>query len=192
MSLLSSTSPIVLQGTYIAIDFETADYTKDSACAIGLARIENGCIVHSLYSLLRPPKSRIRFTEIHGITWQDVKSAPTFNDFLPEILEFFAGATGFVAHNAPFDKGVLAACLAKSGHAMPEIPFFCTCKGSRAKLGLKRNKLSDVCNYLHIDLQHHHAGSDALAAAHVFLHLCKNGLEPKAMQIINKNIAKTR
>ncbi len=192
MSLLSSTSTAVLQGTYVALDFETADYTRDSACAIGLARIENGNIVHSLYSLLRPPKSRVLFTEIHGLTWQDVKNAPTFTEFLPQILDFFAGATGFVAHNAPFDRGVLAACLAKSDLAMPEVPFFCTCKGARAKLGLKHNKLSDVCKHLRIDLQHHHAGSDALAAAHVFLHLYKCGLALENMQIANKKPIKSR
>ncbi len=183
MSLFSSATSFTIPGVYVAIDFETSDYTKDSACAVGLARIEDGKIVSTLYSLLRPPNKRIRFTDIHGITWEDVQNAPTFKEFSPKILQFVAGVDGFVAHNASFDQGVLAACCAGADIAWFNKAFYCTCKGARAKLGLKKNKLSDICTHLRIDLQHHHAGSDAIAAAHVFIHLCSLGHSPDLMQV---------
>jgi DNA polymerase-3 subunit epsilon len=39
----------------LAIDFETADKGRDSACAIGLAMLEGGRIVEEHYELIRPP-----------------------------------------------------------------------------------------------------------------------------------------
>ena len=47
---------------YVALDFETADYQPDSACAVGLAKVRGGEVVDTLYSLIRPPRRRILFT----------------------------------------------------------------------------------------------------------------------------------
>ena len=63
----------------VAIDFETSGNAAHSACAVGLARIEAGHVVDRLYSLIRPPSSRVMFTEIHGLTWPMLKDAPTFD-----------------------------------------------------------------------------------------------------------------
>ena len=38
---------------YVALDFETADYQPDSACAVGLAKVRGGEVVDTLYSLIR-------------------------------------------------------------------------------------------------------------------------------------------
>ena len=35
--------------TFVALDFETADYPRDSACALGLVRVENHRIVQRTY-----------------------------------------------------------------------------------------------------------------------------------------------
>ena len=43
---------------YVALDFETADYQPDSACAVGLAKVRGGEVVDTLYSLIRPPRRR--------------------------------------------------------------------------------------------------------------------------------------
>ena len=45
---------------YAALDFETADYQPDSACAVGLAKVRGGEVVDTLYSLLRPPRSLLQ------------------------------------------------------------------------------------------------------------------------------------
>ncbi|MEK7383088.1 MAG: hypothetical protein AAB262_07355, partial [Elusimicrobiota bacterium] len=41
---------------FVAIDFETADTGRDSACSVGLVRVENGTIVQKVVQLIRPPR----------------------------------------------------------------------------------------------------------------------------------------
>ena len=44
-----------LASTFVAIDFETADYGRDSACALALVRVEAGVIVQRAFHYVRPP-----------------------------------------------------------------------------------------------------------------------------------------
>ena len=69
--------------TFVALDFETADYSPDSACALGLVRVENHRIVERTYSLIKPPRRRFVFTYLHGITWEDVAHQPTSPNYGP-------------------------------------------------------------------------------------------------------------
>ncbi len=154
---------------FTAIDFETADYGRDSACAVGLARVENEKIVHTSYRLIRPPRSDIRFTDIHGITWEDVEGEPLFEAVWPELADFFKGIDFITAHNAPFDKSILNACCAAAGLEPPPQPFVCTVKLSRSELGMKPATLSHVCHHLSIPLKHHNALSDAEACAKIMI-----------------------
>lgn len=169
--------------TVVGIDFETAGYAGYSACAVGLARLENGVVTDTLYSLLRPPSSRVMFTEVHGLTWSMLKDQPTFAEFWPQMEAFLGSAEGLVAHNASFDRGVLRACCEKFACPQPELPFLCTLKGARKALQLRQNRLSDVCAHFGIDLTHHHAGSDAQATARIYAELCRMGLENTTMRL---------
>src|SRR4051794_14100987 len=67
-------------GTFVAIDFETADISPDSACAVGLVRVEALKVVRRETLLIRPPRSQMLFTHVHGITWEMVKDAAEFAD----------------------------------------------------------------------------------------------------------------
>lgn len=154
---------------FTAIDFETADYGRDSACAVGLARVEAGRVIKTAYSLIRPPRQDIRFTDIHGITWEDVEDEPPFGEVWPGLAGFFEGIEFITAHNAPFDRSVLYACCAAAGLAVPPQPFVCTVKLSKAELGLKPATLSHVCHHLSIPLKHHNALSDAEACAKIMI-----------------------
>lgn len=154
---------------FTAIDFETADYGRDSACAVGLARVEGGSIVRTAYKLIRPPRQDVRFTEIHGITWEDVENEPVFGEVWPALADFFKGIEFITAHNAPFDKGVLYACCAAAGLQPPPQPFTCTVKLSKQELGLKPATLAHVAHHLSIPLNHHNALSDAEACAKIMI-----------------------
>ena len=156
---------------YVALDFETADYQPDSTCAVGLAKVRGGEVVDTLYSLIRPPRRRVLFTWVHGITWKDVQDSPTFLEFWPQMASFLQGVTHLVAHNAPFDRRGLEACCQSNGIALPDLPFVCTLRESRRKLKLPSHKLDAVCRYCGIPLDHHHAGSDAIAAARILIYL---------------------
>lgn len=154
---------------FVAIDFETADYEPDSACAVALVRVENLTIVERKVALLRPPRTNFVFTYVHGITWAAVKSAPTFADAWPDLCRLLDGARFLAAHNAGFDRNVLNACCLQARLAPPAQPIECTVKLARKMWRLPTNKLPSVCSYLQIPLQHHDAASDAEACARIVL-----------------------
>lgn len=177
------TNPVI-----IAIDFETSAPNKYSACALGAVRIECGKIVNEYYSLIRPPSSRIYFTHVHGLTWGHLKNARPFKEVWEEIGRFIAGANFFMAHNAPFDRGILRGCCEHFMLQVPDIPFLCTLKGSRKTLPISSKSLNFVCDYFGIPLNHHHAVSDARACALIFLKLLGMGVKLETM-VLDKNKA---
>ncbi len=154
---------------FVALDFETADYGADSACAIGLVRVSQGEIVRRTYHLIRPPRSRIVFSHIHGIYWRDVANEPTFAELWPTLALEFEGIEFIAAHNAPFDRGVLNACCLAAEVPAPDAPFRCTVQLARKVWQIRPTKLSNVCDVLNIPLNHHHAGSDAEACARIVI-----------------------
>ena len=154
---------------FVAIDFETADNGPDSACAVGLVRVENSQIVRREKVLIRPPRPRIQFTWVHGITWEMVKAEPTFAELWPALLPMLDGAEFLAAHNASFDRRVLNACCETSGLTVPPHPFLCTVHLSRRRWGLHPNNLPSVCRRLGIGLKHHDPISDAEACARIVI-----------------------
>lgn len=160
-------TPTLENTRFVAIDFETADPKRDSACAVGIVVVEGGEIVKREYRLIRPPRAKFNpyCVRVHGIHWQDVCAEPSFGEIWPEIEPLFDGADFIVAHNAAFDKSVLQTCCRESGQPAPAQPFLCTVQLSRKTWELACNKLNAVCEFLGIDLNHHHAGSDAEACA---------------------------
>lgn len=165
-------SPLVLpppDGAFAAIDFETADPGPDSACAVGVVRVEAGRVVRREAALIRPPRPRVLYTAVHGITWEMVKDAPAFGEVWPRLAPLLDGAAVVAAHNAAFDRRVLEACCRAAGLLVPAVPFVCTVRVARRRWGLKPNTLPAVCRRLGIGLVHHHAGSDAEASARILL-----------------------
>lgn len=173
--------PFLQYGPYIAIDFETSAYGGPCACAVGMVRMENLEVVDSFYALIRPPSSRICFTNIHGLTWQILKNERPFAQVWPEMAAFMAGARYFIAHNARFDQGVLMRCCAANSIPVPSRPFLCTLKGARAGLKLRNNGLAALCAHFEIELDHHNAASDARACGLLHARLIKMGISDKQM-----------
>jgi DNA polymerase-3 subunit epsilon len=156
-------------GTFVAIDFETADYEPDSACAVGIVRVEGLKVVYRESFRIRPPRPRMLFTYLHGITWEMVKDAPRFADAWPRLAPVLDGASAVAAHNAPFDRRVLAACCQAAGLDFPALPFLCTVQLARRTWQLKPNDLPSVCRRLGIGLIHHDPLSDAEACARIVI-----------------------
>ena len=165
-------------GTFVAIDFETATTSRDSACALGLAACSGSRIVLSRTYLIRPPARKFTFTGLHGLGWQDVRDAPTFAELWPTLRAWVDDATFVAAHNAPFDQSVLRACCARYRLHPPRTPFTCTVQLARAQWGISPTKLPDVCRELRIPLRHHDAGADALACARIVLAAVADGWRP--------------
>src|SRR4051812_5435445 len=105
--------------SFAAIDFETADYQRDSACAIGIVRVVENRVVSRARYLIRPPREEFVFTHIHGITWSDVASEPSFGELWPKLKNEFDRVPFLAAHNADFDRTVLEACCTRAGIRHP-------------------------------------------------------------------------
>ncbi|MDR7037830.1 DNA polymerase-3 subunit epsilon [Methylobacterium sp. BE186] len=157
--------------TCLAIDFETANERRDSACAVGLAWIEGGRVVRRESRLIRPPE--LRFSpgniRVHGILPADVRDKSAFPEVMAEFLPDLERGL-ILAHNAPFDMGVLRASLAAHGRPVPAFSYLCTLQIARrvfpdpAGCGLGK-----VAGRLGIRFEHHDAGEDAYACAEIAL-----------------------
>lgn len=154
---------------FAALDFETADYGRDSACALSIVVVENDAVLETWTSLIRPPRREFIFTYLHGIAWEHVKHQPTFGELWPQIARRLAGMDFVAAHNASFDRSVLRTCCELAGADPIKQPFVCTVRLARALWGLRPTTLADVCRHLRIPLNHHNAESDAQACAGILL-----------------------
>lgn len=150
--------------TFTAIDFETAQGSRNSICQIGLVHIRNGNIVHEADILVQPPGNYYwgSFSDIHGITPAKTASAPTFNKVWAEVEPYFKGQH-VVAHNGfGFDFQVLDKTLQYYDLQTPSYIKHCTYR-------LYGEALKSLCVRYGIKLNHHNALSDALACAQLFM-----------------------
>lgn len=155
--------------SFLALDFETANRHANSACAIGLVRVEENQIVQRDYFLIRPPQQWFEFTFIHNIDWSDVVDEPHFGELWDKLSQHFNGIDFIAAHNASFDRRVLHACCETYGIDKPIQDFICTVKLARQTWKLYPTKLPNVCEHLGILLDHHQALSDAEACAQIVI-----------------------
>lgn len=157
---------------WVAIDFETASRERASACALGLAVIEGDRIAETRGWLIQPPGNYFEpwNTRIHHIDADLVAQEPEFDEVWPEIETYLRGAV-LLAHNAPFDIGVLRASLARYELRAPAIEaHYCTVRVARKVWPeLRNHRLSSVCDHCGIELVHHDATSDAAACAQIAL-----------------------
>jgi DNA polymerase-3 subunit epsilon len=159
---------------FVSLDFETANYSRVSICAAGMAVFEAGTLVDVHYWLVRPPKGkgwfREDFTEIHGLSHLDVLDAPEFPAIAPELLARLNDTDLVIAHNATFDLDHLRNTLNYFHLPKPEFDYLCTCSlARRVWPALPNHQLSTVTAHIGHVFQHHHAQSDAEAAGRVLL-----------------------
>jgi len=149
---------------FTAIDFETAKRSRESACSVGMVKFINGKAVDTFYSLIRPPVLFIRpdFTEIHGLTVDDVRDAHSFAELWDSAIKPFIGDLPLAAHNAPFDMGVLRAVLEWYELEIPTLPYFCTCSLARRTWPkLNSHSLTSLAENFGIHYNAHNALDDA-------------------------------
>jgi|GEM_PF-5804926 len=161
------------EDTWVAIDFETATGSHDSACALGVAVIENGRVVSSGSWLIKPPGNDFSSWNIrvHGIRPEDTSFSPDYADLFPSIRDLLEERF-VLAHWASFDMSVLRSVHAYYGIPLPNLRYACSClMARRAFPALPNHKLPTVCDHCGIVLEHHHdAAEDAVACAEVALH----------------------
>lgn len=155
---------------FVAIDFETANPQRVSACALGYAVVREGEIIESKGFLIKPIGGHAPFqSKIHGITEEHTWDKPHFNEMFNEIESLFS--LPLVAHSQ-FDKQVLNAL---SNHFDMGLVFEYTDSSLIAKQRMpemKNHKLKTLAKHFSLpDFAHHDAREDALACANIFLRL---------------------
>jgi DNA polymerase-3 subunit epsilon len=158
---------------FTAIDFETANPSNASACAVGLVKVRGGQVVAQTGWLIQPPAGHDRFfelnTRIHGITAEDVIGAPTWTGQLAA-MDAFIGGDVLVAHNAGFDMAVIKRACEATGDDCPPYRYACSLQVARKVYQLESYRLPFVAAEAGFsEFAHHNATADALACAHVMI-----------------------
>jgi DNA polymerase-3 subunit epsilon len=161
---------------FIALDFETANEHRSSACEVSLVHVSNGKLKDRFTSLIKPHET-MGFNplnvKLHGISERDVSNSPEFDSVFKDFLKF-KGELPLIAHNASFDMSVLRRTADLYGLEIPEIEFFCTrvLAERSPHLQLPSYSLVNVCDALDIQFdEKHRAESDAIACANVAMRI---------------------
>jgi DNA polymerase-3 subunit epsilon len=162
---------------FTAIDFETANNSPASPCAVGLVKIRDGQQVDFLEMLIQPPWPNDWFSaaniKVHGITKEMVQDANALPEALAQIAEFIESDV-LIAHNAAFDMGVLSASAKQVAFELPTISYSCSVQISRKTYHLDSYRLNEVAYAIgHEDFNHHNALADSDACAKIVIHAAK-------------------
>jgi DNA polymerase III subunit epsilon len=117
-------------------------------------------------------------TQVHGMTWDDLRDKPRFADVAGEFVEFARGAE-WIIHNAPFDIGFLDAEFARIEWAACATVYAAltdTLAMARDAFPGKRNNLDALCERMGVSNAHrtlHGALLDAELLAEVYLALTR-------------------
>ena len=159
---------------FVALDFETANAARNSACSLGMVKVIDDEIVEEWYELIKPPNMQFDYRNIaiHGITPKDVADKKNFGELWADIQEFI-GDFPLLAHNASFDFSVIRYCLDTYNIPYPNLTYYCTVIAAKVTWPeLVRHDLHTVSDNLNFQFNHHDALEDARACANVFLKAC--------------------
>lgn len=163
----------------IVLDTETTGLSADQGHRI----IEIGCLEvinrrlsgRTLHLYLNPEREVDEAaTEVHGMTWDDLRDKPRFAEVAARVMDFVADAEVLI-HNAAFDVSFLDAELSRVG--MPKFRDGCagvldTLLMARELHPGKRNSLDALCDRYGVSNAHrtlHGALLDAELLAEVYL-----------------------
>ncbi|MBM9520711.1 3'-5' exonuclease [Desulforhopalus vacuolatus] len=187
MTSFRNTMQLAEHADFMALDFETASSSMESASSVAIVFVKDGEIVGETQSLIHPPGNTFNSfnIELTGITPEMTQNAPTLAELWEDkgmdiIMKEFCP---FVAHNAVFDHTVLHKSLEIYGITIPRLSTTCTVQLSRKVFPkLPNHKLPTVSKHLGIELNHHDALSDARACAMIMVRIEKMNRTLFAMQ----------
>ena len=155
---------------FLAVDVETANTDPSSICQIAVLRFDGGAAVDIWHSLVDPgePFAALNVA-LHGIDEIAVANAPTFPEIIETLSERLSG--NVVATHMPFDRIAVQSALTKHCAAPLPCSWLDTASIARrawprfAKRGYGLKSLAAWCD---IELHHHDAVEDAMAAGLIF------------------------
>lgn len=165
--------------SFTAVDFETANRSPASACAVGVVRVRDGKFVARDTWLIHPPSGHDRFEpfniQLHGVSPERVADAPDWTESLRRLVDFIDDDV-VVAHNARFDIGVIVAASRASRLAVPGMRYFCSLRLARSSYSLPSYKLPSAAAAAGYTLENHHDPlDDAEACAAIVVDVALTG-----------------
>lgn len=161
---------------FAVVDVETTGSrggSQDRITEIAIVPVCGGVVGEPWQQLVHPGRSIPAFiTGLTGISNAMVAAAPGFAEVSDEVAARLDGQL-FVAHNVAFDWGFVDHELARAQRTRLSGARLCTVRLSRKLLPqLPRRSLDRVAAYFGVSIAgRHRAGGDALATAHVLVHL---------------------
>lgn len=160
--------------TYVSFDLETTGLSvvHDGITEFGAVKIRHGEVIERLQSFINPGKLiSTRISNLTSITNDMVANAPTIEEFLPKIIEFFDDCI-LVAHNAKFDVGFLNHNLKKNNYSPISNAVVDSLSLARIILKpMKSYRLGNVCRLYRVNYDDdiaHRADYDAEVLGSVF------------------------
>ena len=155
---------------FIAIDFETANSNRISACAVGIIFIKNSKVAFSKKFYIKPPKGENFNTQhisIHGITKEDVVNSLNFSELWESELNKYFNNNLIVYHNASMDLSILKNLFQYYSIKDFSIKHIDTMRIAEKSFNPK--KLSDLAQKFEISFSNNHEPEeDARVCAYVF------------------------
>ena len=158
-------------GSFVGIDLEWASSIPGNLCEVGVVWFEDGVVVESFKSLVRPIHPEWGTWQYLNLPYrlEDAMKAPSFAEVWSELRPRLAGQT-LIAHNAPSAEAIyLGSALAHHGLPPPaESELYCSLQlakrvwPDRTAHGLRR-----MAALLDLELDHHDPESDARACGDV-------------------------
>lgn len=161
---------------FTAIDFETANGKRSSACALGIAVVKSCEIVETRYWLMRPQPFQFNYFNVlvNGLTEKQLANKPSFCDYWDEIKPYIENQV-IIAHNAAFDVSVLLSVLRYYEIHPPSLKYICTYQAGRKFFQhLLNYKLDTLAAHIGIQFRHHNAAEDAETAAKIMSHMIRS------------------
>lgn len=156
---------------FAIVDIETTgSYAAGSGITEIAIVIHDGQEILSTYETLINPHRDIPYfiQKLTGITPAMVANAPSFDEVAGQVFELLQDKI-FVAHNVNFDYSFIKYHLERCGYQL-DARKLCTVRlGRKIIPGLPSYSLGRLCHSLDIThTDHHRAGGDATATAHLF------------------------
>ena len=155
---------------FIAIDFETANQNRVSACALGLVFVKDDRIAFQTSFHIKPPIGEnfsSRNIGIHGISAEDVDYAMTFDELWECELLNYLNDNLVIFHNASMDLSVLKNLFEHYSITDYDIDYVDTMRIAEKSGNPK--KLQELAQLFDVEFENNHdPEKDAKACAMIF------------------------
>ncbi len=185
MVRMSNLRAAIFSTPLVFVDIETngINHIRGRVIEVAAIRVENGKVTDTFRSLVDPETELPYFiTKLTGITTNDLKGAPTFDQIADDLQAILKDAI-FVAHNVRFDYSFLKQEFGRVGlNFLPK--QLCTVKLSRTLYPhVKGHKLADIIARHNFSFAARHRAYDDAAVLWQFLQYIEKNFTPEQIEM---------